>query len=215
LLIYQVVLEPKQVFIFGYAGHSYVVIESLLDAGYQVSGYFDYKEATKNPYKLEYLGFEKEVDLKSIVKNHLVFPTVGENIIRQKLVQLFAELKLKQFTAIDPSAMVSKSANIGESTYIGKNTVVNAQTSIGRGVILNSQSTIEHECTIHDFVHIAPGAVLCGNVLVGDQSFVGANSVIKNNLTISNEVVIGSGSVVIRSIIDKGTWIGNPARQIK
>lgn len=206
--------ESKKVYIFGYSGHAYVVIESLIDSGYVIGGYFDFKEASKDPYKLSYLGFERDIDVKSIVQDDLVFPAVGENSIRENLVNLFDTLNLNQFAAIDPSAKISKTAQIGPSSYIGKNASLNAQTVVGRGVIINTNATIEHECKIQNFVHIGPNAVLCGNVNVEEKSFVGANSVVRQNTLIISDVVLGAGSVVIKSIEEKGIWVGNPARKV-
>ncbi len=206
--------ESKQVFIFGYSGHAYVVIESLLDEGYSIAGYFDYQEAIKNPYDLKYFGFEQNVDVKAIILNNLVFPAVGENHIREKLIHFFEQKDLKQFVAIDPSAHVSKTAKIGTSTYVGKNVGINAQAIVGCGAIINTQATVEHECIIEDFVHIAPNAVLCGNVHVGKKSFVGANTVVRQNTSIVSDVVLGAGSVVVKSIEEKGIWVGNPAKKI-
>jgi UDP-N-acetylbacillosamine N-acetyltransferase len=208
------VSDSKQVFIFGYSGHAYVVIESLLEAGYIIAGYFDYQVAAKNPYDLTYFGFEGKVDVKSIVQNHLVFPAVGENIIREKLVRLFDYFCLNQFVAIDPNAVVSKTAQIGSSTYVGKNVAINAQAIIGRGTIINTHAIVEHECIIEDFVHIAPNAVLCGNVQVGKYSFVGANTVVRQNTNIASDVIVGAGSVLLKSIVEKGIWVGRPAKKI-
>ena len=191
-----------------------MVIESLHDAGYSIAGYFDYQETSKNPYHLPYLGFEGNEDVKSIVQDHLVFPAVGENSIREKLVHLFDVLELQQFVAVDPSAQVSKTAQIGTSTYVGKNVAINAQTVIGRAAIINTQATIEHECIVDDFVHIAPNTVLCGSVSIGKKSFVGANTVVRQNISIASDVVVGAGSVVVKSIEEKGVWVGNPAKKI-
>lgn len=206
--------ESKSVFLFGYSGHAYVIIESLLDAGYRIEGYFDFKEAKKNPYRLDYFGYEEEVDVKSIVGNNLVFPSIGDVSIRKKVLRLFEELHLNQFVAIDPSANISRTALINPSTYIGKNAIVNAQAEIGKGVILNTACIIEHECRISDYVHIAPGVVLSGNVSVGDDSFLGANSVVRQNLTISSGNVIGAGSVVTSNVLEKGIWVGNKLRKL-
>ena len=206
-------LEDKKVFIFGYSGHAYVIIESLIEMGYFIEGYFDFEEATVNPYGLTYYGFEKKVAVQEIVKNSLVFPTVGDNVIRKKLVHFFEELSLHQFTVIDKSANVSKTAQIGYSTYIGKNTAINAQAKIGNGVIVNTGAIIEHECHVNDFVHVAPASVLCGNVTVNKNVFIGANTVVKNNISIHEEVTIGAGAVVVKSIVEKGIWVGNPTRK--
>lgn len=206
--------DSKSVFLFGYSGHAYVIIESLLDAGYQVKGYFDFKEAEKNPYGLKYLGYEGEVDVKSIVGDDLVFPSIGDNLIRKKVIAIFEKYQLNQFVALDPSANVSRTAFINTSTYIGKNVMVNAQTKLGKGVILNTCCIIEHECQISDYVHIAPGAVLCGNVSVGDDSFIGANSVVRQNVEIGERIVIGVGSVVVSDVKESGVWVGNKLRKL-
>lgn len=205
--------ESKQVFIFGYAGHAYVIIESLLEAGYSIAGYFDYQEAEKNPYGLKYLGFEQQVEVKSIVQDHGVFPAVGDNRIREKLVHFFDQWQLRQFTLIDPSARVSRTALVGVSTYVGKNAVINAQATVGRGAIINTQAVVEHECVVEDFAHLAPGAILCGQVQVGTRTFVGAQAVVRQNIEIASDVLIGAGSVVIQSIQEIGTWAGNPSKK--
>ncbi len=205
--------DTKNIFLFGYSGHAYVIIESLLDLGFKVKGYFDFNEAKSNPYHLEYLGFEKNVNLKDIVKDNFVFPSIGDNKIREKLINYFDELSLKQISIIDPSAKVSKSASLGNSTFIAPKACINAQTKIGKGVIINTNAVIDHECFINNYAHIAPNAVLCGNVIIGSNSFIGANTVVKNNLKITNDILIGAGSVVVKSIEEKGIWFGNPSKK--
>lgn len=207
--------DSKNVFIFGYSGHAYVIIESFLAAGYTIVGYFDYQEAPHNPYQIPYFGFEENVDVKSIVVDNYVFPSVGDNRIRRNLISFFESNQLNQCTLIDSSANLSPTVIIDTSTYIGKNVSINAQSQIGKGVIINTASIIEHECNVHDYCHIAPSAVLCGNVSIGEATFIGANSVVRNNITICSDVVLGSGSVVTKSIESRGLWLGNPSKKVK
>ena len=91
--------------------------------------------------------------------------------------------------------------------------VINACATIGDAVICNTACIIEHECRIANFVHIAPGAVLAGNVKIGEGTFVGANAVIKQGITIGKNVTIGAGAVVTKNIGDGLTYYGNPATQ--
>jgi sugar O-acyltransferase (sialic acid O-acetyltransferase NeuD family) len=209
------VSDPKKVFLFGYSGHSYVIIESFIAAGFCIVGYFDYHEAVTNPYQLPYFGFEGQVDVKSIVKSDFVFPSVGDNGIRTQLVYFFEKHHLKQCVLIDPSARVSKNAHIGLSTYVGVNAIVNAQSHIGKGAIINTAAVVEHECEVQDFCHIAPAAVICGNVRIGEATFIGAHTVVRNNTTICSDVILGAGSVVVKTIEEKGIWVGNPSKKIK
>jgi sugar O-acyltransferase (sialic acid O-acetyltransferase NeuD family) len=206
------VSDSKSVYIFGYSGHSYVIIDSLLALGYDVLGYFDLKKAAINPFNLNYLGCELKVNVGDIVKNNLVFPSVGDNSIRNKLVDFFNTNNLNQFTIVDPSAHVSKWATVGKSTYVGKSVQVNAAAFIGNGVILNTSCVIEHECKIENGVHVAPGSILCGNVCVGENSFIGALTVIIPNKTISKGILIGAGSVVVSDLVETGVYFGNPAK---
>ena len=208
-------LESKSIYIFGYSGHAYVVIESILDLGYTIKGYFDIQKANQNPYDLEYMGSEKSVDLKQIVGSDFVFPCVGDNLLRNQMLQLFKENGLNQCAIIDPTVNVSPSAQIGVSTYVGKGSIINAQAKIGDACIINSGAIIEHECGVSSASHIAPGAVLCGNVQVSNKTLIGAKSVIRPNLSICGDVTLGAGSVLVKSIENEGTWVGNPAREIK
>lgn len=207
-------LELAKVYIFGYSGHSYVVIESLIALGYHIAGYFDKREADKNPYQLPYLGDETKARLNDIIGTAFVFPTIGDNSIREKIVELFNSHGLRQMTVIDPSALVSSSAIVGSSTYIGKGAIVNALAYIGKGCIINSGATVEHECYIDDYVHIAPSVVLCGNVIVGRNVLIGANAVVKQGISIHTNTTIGAGSVVLKDIFTATRWAGNPAKQI-
>lgn len=184
-------------------------------AGYTIAGYFDYHEAKTNPFDIPYFGFEDSVDVPAIVKSDFVFPSVGDNIIRAKLISFFKRHHLKQCVLIDPSAKVSQSSSIGLSTYVGVNSIINAQSQIGIGVVINTAAIIEHECVVQDFSHIASAAVLGGNVSIGKGTLIGANVVVRNNTSICSEVVLGAGSVVVKSIAEKGIWIGNPSKKIR
>ncbi|WP_405224943.1 acetyltransferase [Dokdonia sp. Asnod1-B02] len=204
----------NKIYIFGYSGHSYVVIDSLEKASREVVGYFDKFKANSNPLNIEYKGDETLVNLESIVEGNLVFPAVGDNGIREKIIQLFEKYKLKQTVIIDPNALVSTKSIIGNSSFVASGAIVNSFTKIGRGCIINSGSIVEHDCTLGDYVHVAPGAVLTGSVSLGNSVFVGANAVINPGVVIGDNVIIGSGSVILRDIPKNTKWVGNPAKQI-
>lgn len=201
-------------YIFGYSGHAYVVIESALQTGLTIAGYFDYEPAITNPYALDYMGFEQIITIQSIVQNHFVFPALGDNIIRQGLIQRFEADKLAQCILIDPSARVSPTATMGLSTYVGKNACINALCQIGEGVIVNTSAIVEHECRIGDFSHIAPNATLCGNVTVGKMTFIGAGAIVKQGVRIGDNCTIGAGAIVLKDVAAGETWVGNPAKNI-
>jgi len=207
-------MSAKKVILIGYSGHSYVVIETAMENGFDITGYSDKEKSDSDPYNLSYLGFEKEEDFIGWNKNVSFILGIGDNALRQNIANLIESKGKSISSLVHSSASVSKSAKIGSGTFINKNVAVNALALVGKNVILNTGCIIEHECVLSDAVHIAPGAVLAGNVSIGERTFVGANAVIKQGIVVGKDVVIGAGSVVITNIPDGQKVVGNPGRII-
>ncbi len=207
--------RPKNINILGYSGHSYVIIDSILSVDDKVVAYYEQEEQLLNPYNLIYLGSENVENLKDINGDNFVFPAVGSNSLRKKMIQNFEKKDLNQLVVKHKTAIISPSSKISNSTFIGPGAILNSLCEIGKGSIVNSGAIIEHECVIGDFSHIAPGVVLAGNVSVGNESFIGANTVVRQGQKIGNNVIVGAGSVVVCDIPDNEVWFGNPAKKIK
>ena len=98
---------------------------------------------------------------------------IGDNAVRKKEVRNL-EKEGRQFgVAIHASAVVSPKAKIGEGSVICAGAVIVADAVIGKHCIVNTCASVDHDCVLQDFVHIAPGAHLCGGVQVGEGGFVG------------------------------------------
>jgi len=207
------VLDNKTI-IIGYSGHAYVVAESYIANGGNISFYADLKEASNNPFDLAYLGFESAPNFRGwdLSLNYIL--GIGDNNLREKAAKLILSKSNKLENVIDPHAVISKSTNIGNGVFVSKGVLINAFSTIGNFTILNTGCIIEHECEIGTASHIAPGAVLAGNVKVGDRSFIGANAVIKQGVVIGDDVIIGAGSVVIHNVEKNSKIVGNPGRLI-
>lgn len=204
----------ENIALIGYSGHAYVAFEIFYSQGQIVSAYADIEEKKSNPYALKWLGNENEVDVIEKLRSYSYFVGVGDNMLRSKIsAKLISEIGNPE-NALHKSAIISRSINAGSGNMFAPGVIINSQVKIGNGVICNTGCIIEHECVIDDYVHIAPGATLCGNVSIGKGSFVGANSVIKEGITIGQNVIIGAGTVVVRDIGDNQKIVGNPQRII-
>jgi sugar O-acyltransferase (sialic acid O-acetyltransferase NeuD family) len=204
----------KQSVIIGYSGHAYVVAESFMSMNNSLIYYSDKKKTSFNPFNLEYLGFESDINFRGWDMNLSYILGIGDNFLREKIAKFIASKAKEIETIIDSHSKVSKNANIGSGVFISKGVLVNAFSEIGDFVILNTGCIIEHECVIGSAAHIAPGAILAGNVKVGKRSFIGANAVIKQGVEIGDDVVIGAGSVILNNVDDNSRMVGNPGKKI-
>lgn len=205
----------KEIVLIGYSGHAYVVYDIFQSMAITVVGYCDREQKKNNPYKIKYLGQEDDKNILKTLNQYDYFVAIGDNEIRKK-VQRFLSKNLKfPVNAIHTSSVVSPSVEFGTGCMVSPNATINAYTTIMNGVICNTSSTVEHECKIGDFSHIAPGAVLGGNVEVGYLTLIGANAVVKPGVKVGNKVVIGAGSVIIKDVPNNSKVVGNPQRYIE
>lgn len=201
--------------IIGYSGHAYVVADSYISSGHSLGYYTNLTEVFKNPFNLKYLGHESDSNFKGWDMGLSYILGIGNNNIRYKVAQLILSKSQIIERVIDASALISKTANIGIGVFASKGVLVNAFSKVNDYVILNTGCIIEHECEIDIAAHIAPGAVLAGNVKIGKRTFVGANSVIKQGVEIGDDVIIGAGSVILENVSSNSKIVGNPGRLIK
>lgn len=193
-----------------------MVLDTLLQIGLNVKGYFDIEpcDSSKNFYDIDYHGNERLVNLDLIKDLCYFFPTMGDNGIRKKIIQFIDSNQLNQTTIIDPNAIVSSKAFIDLSVYVAPGAIINSLAEVKKGSIINSGATVEHECIVGAYSHIAPNAVLTGNVTIGENTLIGANAVITPGVKIGNNVIIGAGSVVTKDISDNTKWVGNPLKRL-
>lgn len=199
--------------LIGYSGHAFVVYGIITAAGKKVTGYCDNEEKQYNPFALPYYGKENTVDAAAAFAAHGFFIAIGDNGIREKIYHSLAAQQLYPGNVIHPTAIIDASVTLAtQGVMVAAHATINPLATIGTGAICNTGCIIEHECVVGNFAHIAPGAVLCGNVKVGHNSFVGANAVIKQGITIGNNVMIGAGAVVLKNVPDNVTVMGVPAQ---
>ena len=73
---------------------------------------------------------------------------------------------------------------------------------------------MDHHNSIGDYVHVAPGARLGGDVQIADEVLVGIGAVIMPQLQIGRRSKIGAGAVVTRPVAADLTVVGIPGRPL-
>jgi sugar O-acyltransferase (sialic acid O-acetyltransferase NeuD family) len=104
---------------------------------------------------------------------------------------------------------------VKEGSVIFHGAIVQANSKIGRHVIVNTGAQIDHDCLVEDYAHIAPGAILCGTIQVGEGALIGAGATVVPGIRIGRWATVGAGAVVTQHVPDHAVVVGVPAKIVK
>lgn len=194
-----------KVYLYGASGHAKVVMDIVKQAYYDVPCLID-----DNTQINELAGIPVIHSSEGLSP---IIVTIGDCQIRRKIVEKLGNREY--LTVIHPAAIKAKSVKLGNGTVVMAGAILNPDATVGNHCIINSGASIDHDCLIHDFVHIAPHCTLCGEVEVGEGTWVGAGTTVIQGIHIGKGCFIGAGSVVVKDIPDGYLCYGNPARIIK
>lgn len=88
-------------------------------------------------------------------------------------------------------------------------------TIIKKGVKIDNLVHVAHDVIIGENTLVVAGTVIGGEVHIGKNNFIGINVSIKPLVCIGNYNLIGMGAVVLHDILDRGIYVGIPAKAIK
>jgi sugar O-acyltransferase (sialic acid O-acetyltransferase NeuD family) len=188
--------QGRGVYIFGAGGHSAVVAEVLMRLDIPVVGVFADALPGHPTHSTVHVGLPDRTPGEPVAK---FIVAIGHNRARLDMVRRIGG---SFASVIDPSAIVSPSATIGEGTVVLHGALIQTSCVIGRHVIINATAMIDHDCLIGDFVHIAPKAAIGGQVTIGEGTHIGPGAVILAGVSIGRWRVIAPGSVVAQDLPD-------------
>ena len=154
-------------------------------------------------------------DNKRTYKDYGVIVAIARNDIRKRIYLKVSQLDCDLISVVHLSAQIAKDVTIGPGSMIMATAVLNPGVVLGTGVVINTGAIIEHDCIVHDFVHVGPGSVFAGAVEVGEGSLIGIGAYVLPSIRIGKGVTVAAGAVVIRDIPDGETVVGVPARIIR
>lgn len=200
-------LTPKhKVLGLGAGGHARVILDAIRESDqYEVIGLLELSESKVGKFLdgVEILGSDLRLEEFYQRGIRYVFNGIGgisDNSLRAEIYDRLVQQRFEFVTVIHPKATIAKTVTIEAGSVLMAGSVVNSGSTIGSNVIVNTNATVEHDCQIGHHVHIAPGAILLGNVKVGDHAHIGAGAVIRQGLVVANYAIVGAGAVVVKNV---------------
>ncbi|MBW7848811.1 MAG: acetyltransferase [Bacteroidales bacterium] len=192
-------------YLYGASGHAKVIIDLLKSQGVETKGLID-----DNKFVTELLGYPVQHDAAGL---NPVIISIGDNGIRKKVAEKLSD---HQFgIASHSSSVISPNSTIDNGTVIMQGAIIQSDVRVGKHCIVNTGASVDHDCVVEDFVHLSPQSVLCGNVHIGEGSWIGAGSIVIPGVRIGKWCIIAAGSVVTKDIPDYSLAAGNRCKVIK
>ena len=206
-------MTHRPAIIIGAGGHCRTVVSTLKACGIKIFGILDKAIADNDSVLSVSIIAERHTYLRYL-ETHDFYLAIGDNEERK---YYFNSIRIKGGVLpklIHPQAKIDRSSSIGEGSLISSSVIVCPEVTIGENVIVNTRALVEHNCFVGDHVHLAPDSSLAGKVNIGEGAFIGLKSSVNDDLHIGKWSRIGAGGVVIDSIPEYSTAVGNPAHII-
>ncbi|QGN36067.1 acyltransferase [Klebsiella oxytoca] len=137
--------------------------------------------------------------------------TSGENVVIYQPANLYD-------CTLDDNVFVGPFVEIQGNTRIGSDSKIQSHTFICEYVTIGERCFIGHGVMFANdmFRDGKPNAdrESWGRIVIGNDVSIGSGATILA-VSICDGVVIGAGSVVTKSITEKGVWAGNPAKLLR
>ena len=192
----------------GSGGQAKVVIATIEAMGGHVIRVLDDDQAR---HGADVLGHRVEGPITDelIPARALVVVGIGTNRVREAVVQ---RLTCVFGTVVHPSAIVHPSVTVGEGSVIFAGAILQPGASVGRHVIVNTAASVDHDCILDDFVHVAPGVHVAGGVHLEVGAFLCTGCCVIPMRRVGSWATVGAGGVVLRDVPADETAVGVPAR---
>lgn len=127
-----------------------------------------------------------------------VFVAIGNNRVRQAIIERIIDAGLSLASLIHPKSWVSDYAEISVGVAVMAGAVVGTNARLKVGALVNANATVDHDCILHKFAHIGAGVQLAGGVEVASSCWMQAGSCAGYFVKTDEGVVYSPGTKLIK-----------------
>jgi sugar O-acyltransferase (sialic acid O-acetyltransferase NeuD family) len=121
---------------------------------------------------------------------------VGNNAVREKLMQYLIDMDFDLATVIHPRAFVSPSAVVGMGSAVMAGAIVGTEAHLGIGVIVNCCAVVDHHAKVGDFGHLGVSACMAGGSILGRNAWIQAGCALGYGVEVPAGVVLQPGTAL-------------------
>lgn len=163
------------------------------------------------PYSLEYRG---PIGDYTPVDGELLVMAIADPAAKRRIADSLRARGARFATVIHPSAVIARSARLGEGVTVCPMALVSADADIEDFVAINAMSSIGHDVRLGTCSTLSAHVDLTGRVTVGEECFFGTGAKVLPGVKIGAKAKIGAGAVIMRSVKAESVMYAAPAKKL-
>ncbi len=190
-------MAKPRLLVVGAGGHGRSVAETAeLSGRFEVVGFLDDSlPAGETVLTHPVLGPVASMAHHRAVANQAIV-AIGNNAVREKLMQQVAEAGFDLATVVHPRAIVSPSAVLGAGSAVMAGAIVGTEARLGVGSIVNCGAVVDHHATVEDFGHLGVNASMAGGTVLGRGAWMQASSALGYGVKVPDGVTLAPGEAL-------------------
>lgn len=193
-------MAKTRLLVVGAGGHGRSVAEAAeLSGQFEVVGFLDDSlPAGDTALGLPALGLSVLGPVASMADHRAAadqaIVAIGNNAVREKLMQQLAATGFEWATVVHPRAIVSPSAVLGKGSAVMAGAIVSTEARLGVGSIVNCGAVVDHHATVEDFGHLGVNASMAGGSVLGRGAWMQAGAALGYGVKVAAGEVLLPGS---------------------
>ncbi|MBX9771600.1 MAG: hypothetical protein K2X29_09530 [Candidatus Obscuribacterales bacterium] len=195
-------IADNSLLIYGTGNHSLVVWDTIQrGSSYVACAFVDYSPRFNQYCQLPVFPDSTLAALyeRGLRLMHICLPDAEQELA---VADKARKVGFKLVNVIDPTAVISQTASLGNNIFLGAQTIVGPLSQIGDFSRLLNGASVAHHAKLGNCVRITDGARIAGTVTIGDRTLIGLGVTVNYYLTIGKDVVVVSGASVFNNVLD-------------
>lgn len=190
-------MVKTRLLVVGAGGHGRSVAEAAeLSGQFEVVGFLDDALSTdKSVLNVPVLGPMASMGNHRAAADQTIV-AIGNNVVREKLMQQLASAGFVHATVIHPRAIVSPSAILGKGSAVMAGAIVGTEARLGMGSIVNCGAVVDHHAIVEDFGHLGVNASMAGGTVLGHGAWMQAGVTLGYQVKVPAGVTLAPGVAV-------------------
>lgn len=137
---------------------------------------------------------------------------IGIPLVRRQVSETLLARGARFLTLIHPTALVSRTASIGEGSILCPYSIVTDSARVGRFTLLNYHSSVAHDASTGDYAVLSPYAAIGGGASIGEDVFLGLHASVGPRIGVGPRSKVAANSCALHDAPAETLIHGVPGR---